>query len=98
MYELEWKGGAPRPALAQSLKGLGVVMGSTAAAVRVLQTKSAAVPIAPTGSAAWIWVSDARLSSEVALEAIARGAYDAASLAEKDGDERLLARLRELYS
>ena len=97
MYELEWRGGAPRPTLAQSLKGLGVVL-SSAAAVRVVQTKTASAPVAPTGNAAWIWVSEARLSSEVALEAIARGAYDSVSLAEKDGDDRLLARLRELFS
>ena len=98
MYELEWKGVPARPALAKSLKGLGVVLGTAGGAVRVVRTKSAAVPKAPGGSAAWIWVSDARLSAEAALEAVARGAYDAVSLAEKDGDERLLARLRELYS
>jgi transcriptional regulator with PAS, ATPase and Fis domain len=98
MYQLEWRGGVPRPALAQALKGLGVVVGSAAAPVRVVQTKTAAVPVAPAGSAAWIWVTDARLAPEVALEAIARGAYDSVSLAEKDGAERVLARLRELFS
>src|SRR5438552_423125 len=97
MFELEWRGGAPKPALAASLKGLGVAI-VPAAAVRVVQTRTAAVPAAPTGSASWLWVSEAKLSSQVALEAIGRGAYDSVSLGEKDGEARLLVRLRELFS
>ncbi len=97
MYELEWKGGAPRVALGRALKGLGVVL-AAAGAVRVLQTRTAAVPAAPAGSAPWLWVSDARIAPSAALEAIGRGAYDVVSLAGKDGERRLLARLRELFS
>ena len=97
MFELEWRGGSPKPQLAQSLKGLGVAI-VPSAAVRVVQTKTAAAPAPPSGSSSWLWVSEAKLSAEAALQAIGRGAYDAVSLAEKDGEERLLARLRELFS
>ncbi len=97
MFELEWKGGAPKPPLAQALKGLGVGL-VPAAAIRVVQTKGAAAPASQSGATGWVWVSEAKLSAEVALEAIGRGAYDVVSLAEKDGDERLLARLRELFA
>ena len=61
-------------------------------------TKAAIPPAAPTGGASWLWVCEAKLTSELALQAISRGAYDSVSLAEKDGEERLLARLRELFS
>jgi transcriptional regulator with PAS, ATPase and Fis domain len=97
MFELEWKGGSPGPALAQALKGLGVAIVS-AGAVRVVQTKSAAVPTAPNGPAPWLWVSAAKVPEQAALEAIDRGAYDVVSLAEKGAEARVLARLRELFS
>src|SRR5438445_9084380 len=69
MFELEWRGGVPGKALSAALKGLSVALVASAP-VRVLQTRTAAVPVPPVGSHSWLWVSEVKISAEAALEAV----------------------------
>jgi DNA-binding NtrC family response regulator len=93
---LDWRGPKPPDALGRALQALGVTMASPAP-VSVLVTAKAEAPGNP-GTAQWVWASQKAIPPAQAQLAAERGAYDSVWLSQPQGTQRLLARLRELFS
>jgi transcriptional regulator with PAS, ATPase and Fis domain len=96
MDGIDWQGAPPRGAVLQLLGSLELAPGPLPkAALRVVSTRDAAVPV-PGGELRWLWLSAAALPPAAQEEAALRGAYDSISLAAPFALERLRARLCEL--
>jgi len=93
---LDWRGPRPPDALTRALSALGVTLGAPAP-VAVLVTPKAEAPGSP-GTTQWVWVCQKAIPPAQACLAAERGAYDSVSLSQPAGAQRLLARLRELFS
>ncbi|MFT3838707.1 MAG: sigma-54 dependent transcriptional regulator [Myxococcaceae bacterium] len=93
---LDWRGPKPPDALGRALHALGVTM-TAPAPIAVLVTARPEAPGSP-GTTHWVWASQKAIPPAQAQLAAERGAYDSVSLSAPKGTERLLARLRELFS
>src|SRR5882672_10395969 len=93
---LDWRGPKPPDSLTRALSALGVTLGAPAG-VAVLVTAKAEAPGSP-GTQQWVWASQKSIPPAQAQLAAERGAYDSVSLSQPAGAQRLLARLRELFS
>lgn len=98
MSELGWLGPGPSHALLERLASAHIRirrLRAPAGGPVAVCTATGRVPRSP-GADLWIWVSAAPLSDAARRTAVARGAYDAISLAGADGAGELIARVGEI--